>query len=239
VPLSDSPQFVALGERVFFRAARGEGPVEIWSTDGTPAGTKPAVTAASGMREPGELIAFGDRLYFAAQRADDLSQRLLPWVSDGTDAGTEPLAEAVLESPSFANPLEEALGLPRFVELNGRVFFAASDPAHGDELWSTDGTPAGTARLLDIAPGTLGAYPRGFAVWRDRLWFRAHDTAHGMELWTSDGTAEGTRFVQDIAPDGAWSTPLNLTPTETGLYFTAHDGVHGRELWVIEPGSGL
>lgn len=86
--------------------------------------------------------------------------------------------------------------------------------AHGDEFWSTDGTPAGTARVLDIAPGLFGSYPRGLVAWRGQLYFRARDAVHGMELWTSDGTAAGTRLVQDIAPGTSWSIPTELTPTE-------------------------
>ena len=143
-----------------------------------------------------------------------------------------------LGEPIFA-PLDP------FVELDGRVWFAASDLQHGDELWSTDGTPEGTARLLDIAPGLLGSYPRSLAVWNGRLWFRARDAEHGMELWTSDGTAEGTRLVHDIAPGPSWSTPgaldwlspVDLTGTETGLYFPASDVEHGRELWVLPAGE--
>ncbi|MFL6196116.1 MAG: ELWxxDGT repeat protein [Thermoanaerobaculia bacterium] len=234
-PETSSPYFVGLGGRAFFPVARGAGPVEVWSSDGTPAGTKPAITAASRMRSPQYLTAVGGRLYFAARREGDPSGRLLPWASDGTDAGTEPLADAALKDVHFADgdDLEEGRR-PRFVELDGRVYFAASDPAHGDELWKTDGTPEGTARVRDIAPGAFGSYPRGLVAWQGRLWFRARDAAHGMELWTSDGTAEGTRLVQDIAAEGSWSMPLKLTPTGTGLYFTANDGVHGRELWVVE-----
>jgi ELWxxDGT repeat protein len=237
LPGSSSGQyFVALDGRAYFPTGRGKDrPAEIWNTDGTPAGTRPAVTAASGMRRPEDVVAVGDRLYFAARRAGDPTRRFLPWVSDGTDAGTEPLADAALAREDTFLTEDR----PRVAGLDGRVFFAAADPGHGDELWSTDGTPEGTSRVLDIAPGALGAYPRGLTLWQGKLWFRARDTAHGMELWTTDGTAAGTRLVQDIAPQGSWSTPLALTPAETGLYFTANDGVHGRELWVVETAAGL
>jgi len=230
--------FTELGGRVFFPVAIGEGPVEIWSTDGTPAGTGPAITAVSGVVGleaigPETLSVVGGRLYFAARWAGDPTGRLLPWVSDGTDEGTEPLASIALRDESFTREDRS-----RFTELGGRVFFAASDATHGDELWATDGTPGGTAQVRDIASGRLGSYPRGLVVWRGRLYFRARDKAHGMELWTSDGTAKGTRLVQDIATGPAWSAPLELTATGEGLYFSANDGVHGRELWEL-PVSGL
>jgi ELWxxDGT repeat protein len=219
-------RFVESEGRIYFLFGEREGPMEIWATDGTAAGTGPAVTAASGAAVPKSFSAAGGRLYFAAPRASDPDGPFLPWVSGGTDGSTELLAGVEIDRNFWEPP---------FVELNGRVFFAGFEPGHGDELWSTDGTPEGTARLLDIAPGLLGSYPRGLTVWNGRLWFRARDAVHGMELWTTDGTAEGTRLVQDIAPGPSWSYPAEMIATEEALYFTADDAVHGRELWVLYP----
>jgi ELWxxDGT repeat protein len=232
-----SPAFLGFGGRVFFPLTQGDGPVEIWSTDGTPAGTGPAVAAAAGMTRLESLQAIGGRLYFAAVREHDPAGRLLPWVSDGTTAGTAPLIPAAAAgeidlglSGAYDFAPEDLL---RFVEVNGRVFFAASDPVHGDELWATDGTSEGTARVRDVIPGERGSYPRGLVAWNGRLWFRALDAVHGMELWTSDGSAEGTRLVQDIAAGASWSTPRELAATGRALYFSAYESVHGRELWVL------
>ncbi len=36
--------------------------------------------------------------------------------------------------------------------VEGRVFFAANDHAHGRELWVTDGTPEGTHLVRDLLP---------------------------------------------------------------------------------------
>lgn len=225
---SGSPLFVEANGRVYFpfgEIVGGEpGPIEIWSTDGTPAGTGPAITAASGAVLPARLRVADDRLYFAAPRIGDPRGWILPWASDGTDAGTVLLADVDLRGADMATI---------FTELNGRVFFAASQPRRGNELWSTEGTPEGTSRLLEIAPGLLSSYPRELTVWNGRLYFRARDGVHGMELWTSDGTAEGTRLFQDIAPGASWSTPAHLTPTEEALYFSADDGAHGEEVWVL------
>jgi len=226
--------FVALGGRVFFPFEDGDGSVEIGSSDGTPAGTSRAVTAASGMLESQALTIAGGRLYFAARRSSDPGGPLLPWVSDGTDAGTALLADAALSEEASA-----PLGRTPFTELSGRVFFAAADAARGDELWSTDGTPQGTKLVRDIAAGLLGSYPRGMVVWRGKLYFRARDRLHGMELWVSDGSREGTRLVQDIAAETSWSAPQELTVTGQGLYFSANDGAHGRELWVLPATDAL
>ena len=39
------------------------------------------------------------------------------------------------------------------VVFNGKLYFAATD-SNGKELWSTDGTPAGTTMVKDFRPGT-------------------------------------------------------------------------------------
>ena len=224
--------FVEMGGRAFFRMSQGDGPVEIWSTDGTPAGTGPAVRSAAGMVDPESLTPVGERLYFAARREGDPTGPFLPWISDGTTVGTMPLVPG--GSPSLGGLSDFAPRDPLgFIELGGRVYFAAFDPDHGEELWATEGTPETTARVSDLQPGALGSYPRGLTSWNGRLWFRAVDPVRGMELWSSDGSAQGTRFVQDIAAGASWSTPVDLTPAGQDLYFSAHDGVHGRELWVL------
>ncbi|HEX3128827.1 MAG TPA: ELWxxDGT repeat protein [Thermoanaerobaculia bacterium] len=231
--ITPDPAFTVEDGGVFFRFTPEGGRAEIWRSDGTTAGTGPFVTAASGMTDPQRMLAAGGRLYFQARRAGSTGTKgpLLPWVSDGTDAGTEVLAEAAFEEPGdiFYQPWE-ALG---FLEAGGRVYFAAIDKAHGEELWATDGTPEGTALVKDIAPGPLSSSPRGMVAWNGRLWFRDRTIPQGMELWTSDGTAEGTRLVQDISEGPSWSTPREPTVAGDSLYFSAHDGEHGRELWVL------
>lgn len=220
-------RFTEAAGRLFYLFLPEGGTTEIWSTDGTPAGTGPAITADAGLREPQGLQEAGGRLYFAARRAPGGPP--LPWVSDGTDAGTVALADVALEDI----PYYVVVPPKHFTELGDRVYFAASGAAHGDELWSTDGTPEGTALVKDIAAGKLGSHPRSLVAWHGRLYFRARDIAHGMELWTSDGTAEGTRLLQDISPGPSWSNPQELTVAGDSLYFSAHDGEHGRELWEL------
>lgn len=40
-----------------------------------------------------------------------------------------------------------------------KAFFAATDSEHGEELWVTDGTKAGTKMEKDIVPGTASSNP--------------------------------------------------------------------------------
>src|SRR5262245_14134680 len=84
------------------------------------------------------------------------------------------------------------------VEINGSVFFAATDQTHGRELWKTDGTAEGTVLVKDINPGSAGSSPVNLTAAGGTLFFTASDGVHGTELWRSDGTAAGTVMVKDI-----------------------------------------
>ena len=83
--------------------------------------------------------------------------------------------------------------------LNGTLYFQASDGANGAELWKSDGTAAGTVMVKDIDPGANSSFPSYIINVNSELYFTANDGAHGYELWKSDGTAAGTVMVKDIS----------------------------------------
>lgn len=129
-----------------------------------------------------------------------------------------------------------------FVEVSGIAYFTASDPVHGNELWRSDATAAGTWIVKDIWPGTRGSSISGLLNINGTLYFSANDGANGQELWKSDGTAAGTAMVKDIAPYSAngtpnSSSPANLTNVNGILFFSAKNIVdllnnhQGIELW--------
>ena len=79
--------------------------------------------------------------------------------------------------------------------VGGRLFFRASDgltPTFaGAELWSTDGTAAGTVRVKDIHP-TGSSSPAYLTAVGSVVLFSASEGTNGTELWKSDGTEAGT-----------------------------------------------
>jgi ELWxxDGT repeat protein len=103
------------------------------------------------------------------------------------------------------------------------LFFTAGDD--GEDLWVTDGSPAGTIRVADFAPQLCAA----------RAFFPAEDGAPGWELWESDGTFEGTRRVTDLAPGAFSSMPQipSLAVANGFLFFSADDGKTGLEPWAL------
>ena len=77
-------------------------------------------------------------------------------------------------------------------------------------LWKTDGSDAGTVRVADIGPGSVGSFLTGLTNVGGTLYFRAFDGTSGDELWKSDGTEAGTVRVADIRP-GAGRLSSRLT----------------------------
>ena len=75
--------------------------------------------------------------------------------------------------------------------MGGTLFFTAQDGVHGQELWKSGGSSAGTVLVKDINPGHGSAASSLTAV-GGTLFFTADDGVHGQELWTSTA-ADGHR----------------------------------------------
>ncbi|MCY1073276.1 ELWxxDGT repeat protein [Archangium lansingense] len=117
-----------------------------------------------------------------------------------------------------------------FVAVGSTRFFVASDPLHGAELWTSDGTPEGTVLVKDLVPGSQGSNIGEFTVAHGVLYFLA---THGYQrvLWRSDGTIEGT-----VPLLGDRRMPLFISELEAvndTLYLSANGG-SGFELWTSD-----
>ncbi len=122
-----------------------------------------------------------------------------------------------------------------FVAWRNRVYFVATlNDQSGTELWSTDGTSAGTSIVADILPGSASSSPAALAVINDTFLFSARDVNHGIELWTTDGTAADTKLLLDLSPGPNSSQPSFGPVYKNRLYFVADDGLTGRELWTTD-----
>ncbi|MEM8721502.1 MAG: ELWxxDGT repeat protein [Cyanobacteria bacterium P01_G01_bin.39] len=136
--------------------------------------------------------------------------------------------------------------LKSFTEYDDKLYFSANDGEHGEELWVSDGTTAGTRLVANINPGVrndgfgYSSLLSGFTEYDGKLYFSANDGETGGELWVSDGTSSGTQLVADINPEvSGYGYPFDssvsqLTVFDDKLYFTANDGEKGNELWVSD-----
>lgn len=115
------------------------------------------------------------------------------------------------------------------------LYFVAYDTHIAAALWTTDGTPAGTRRLVR----TEHRWPyrsqiAGLTAAGDAVYFTMADAPRGNELWRSGGTVATTAPVADLRPGPRGSFPGRLTLLGDALYFSADNGVLGRELWRLD-----
>src|SRR5215212_1122228 len=124
------------------------------------------------------LHPLGQSLFFV-----NTSEDAQPWVTDGTAYGSRMLADTC-PAPCYgaATEILGTLG-DRLVYLRGQI-------------WSTDGTPAGTVTLTEPAL-QIGEYntPTGVRL-GDRIYFRACQYDENDDIacavWSTDGTRAGT-----------------------------------------------
>lgn len=122
------------------------------------------------------------------------------------------------------------------VEYGGFVYFAADDGVHGNELWRTDGTPAGTTLVADLNPGgsTSHSNPSGLTVAGNRLFVR---TQHASNLWVFDSPSAAPQRVTYAGTDdsAALGEMKAIGSTLIGIGYT-HE-VFKHTWFTVSPGS--
>jgi ELWxxDGT repeat protein len=193
---------------------------ELWKSDGTSSSLVTDINPGSANSYPAYLTNFNGTLYFAA---DDGTHGKELWKSDGT---ATTLVDDIF--PGTTNSFPNSSNPNNMAVINGLLFFAANDGVHGNELWTTDGSTAGTRLFQDINLAGAGSDPRSMTNVNGTIFFSANDGVHGYELWKTDGNT-ATLFDLNPGPDG--SRPLLLTNFNGQLYFEAGDDVNGSQLW--------
>ena len=110
--------------------------------------------------------------------------------------------------------------LSHFAQLNGKLYFAASDTMNNEQLWVTDGTAGNTHLVKEINPYGSANISSIIAL-QNKIVFVAMDSAvYCYYLFSSDGTAGGT---QKLIPfqnyyEG-FNAPRNCIISGGKLYF--------------------
>ena len=136
-------------------------------------------------------------------------------------------------------------GLGESAVFDGRQFFTTTSFEEGQELWVTDGSPAGTRLFADLCPGQCSGTPSHFSVVGNRLYFSAQDLLHGRELWVLDAGANAPRLFADINPGVESSSPGPVRRVSVAIsgasraldFVVARSVTRGAELWRVLPGE--
>ena len=196
------------------------------------------------VRSEGVLPWYTSRTSFAALedvalfRASDGIHGIELWKSDGTQAGTRLVADLC---PGICSSDPGGLTVA-----NGSVFFLArSLKAYGlagDELWKTDGTPAGTVRVKELFPGRAFGHGEILGEIDGLLILGVARADNRWELWRSDGTPEGTFLLTEIHTRSSDDPFVPLTRFGGKLYLAVESFDYGREIWTTDgtaEGTGL
>lgn len=206
------------GALTYFQYLGSDGVGELWRTDGTAAGTLRLIRQPNGDAGPVRFAGTLTNPVFIASingRGNELV------TTDGTTQGTRVVADIVVGSdgPNFGNG---------FAALGGRLYFSVNM-----ELWSTDGTESGTARIT-----SLERTPDPFAVIIevqafDGALFALVAEGDGWTIWRSNGTATGTTTVYTgiAAADGFLGGSLQRAPNGLLLFNTFGQGTGDGALW--------
>jgi ELWxxDGT repeat protein len=231
---SNAQWFTDWNGKLVFVADDGVHGNKLWLSDGTTAGTRLLLDAGAAVSSPSYLYVWNGALYFFAfdGTASHLMRMTAPDATPETLAAASPPNAYV--SPS--GPEQPQCGFPLPVPLGNKLLFSARTAQAGTELWSTDGTAAGTAMLSDINSNVyylnsqpMGSQPCNLTVFKNRAYFTAITGAGDLPgtLWSTDGTAAGTTQFSNLSGPSAFITYKNE------LYFYANDltGTLGIQTW--------
>ena len=175
----DEVSYLATNCRDLFRTLGGA-TSRLWTTDGTTTGTREIILPGTGTIR---WLNSSDQLAWFTVRS---ANRFELWKSDGTCQGT-----------TFVTVLPYASTVTSAIAIDDKVFFADRNTASapGNSIWVSDGTAAGTRRLLTNIPAARLDQPvRLFSAF-GQLYFAANDGVAGYRLWKSDGTPADTKPV--------------------------------------------
>ena len=160
--------------KLYFNVDDGVHGIELWATDGTPAGTALVRDLYPGRRssQPTQLTVAGDRLFFTA--GEDLHGIEL-WQSDGTAEGTR-LVQDIAPQAASSSP-------DQLTVAGNNLYFTANDGITGREVWVLPLAGTGACQPSSTRLCLSGGRYAVEAVWRD---FEGHRGAGQAVSMTAD-----------------------------------------------------
>ena len=171
----------------------------LWKSDGTPSGTMliDSLTTNSPFADPSHaqprnFTVLGNKLFFQMGKGNGLEL----WVTDGSVGGAH---EVIDLFPGTTSGISDQ----PMAAYNGKLYFGATPTLDDFELYTSDGTAAGTVLVKDIDVNntvTRSSNPTNFIVYNNELYFYALSGVTGSsngttDMWKTNGTAAGTMLV--------------------------------------------
>lgn len=242
-PTSGAPfRLKVAGDYLFFHVIDAEQTWQawLWQSDGTVEGTSRMGTGLPSIGGPWEpqneqladsnFVASGGRYFFTTPYAHAGDQL---WRLDD-EAG------AILLHDFRAEDINVHVEVNSLVDLGDALYFTVSYHETGSnrspELWKSDGTVAGTVKVMAINDGNAlhDNNPMLLKVLGDRLYFYTGNRLTEFSVWTSDGTAAGTSIIKTFTRSAASFPSPQFTIAGGKLYVTGATDAYGQEIWVAD-----
>jgi ELWxxDGT repeat protein len=198
---------------------------ELWTSDGTPGGTRLLKDFVPG---PGTSylhspVAFGAGASARVALINEVwSTGADVWVTDGTEAGTV---------RAFQDPSREDGVVRLMAGTTGGVFFESWSWGVGSRLFFSDGTPGGTRELNPMEGGARQfSYPHSYTTSGRWCYFVGNEG----EIWRSDGTEAGTTKLTTAANPSAG----RFRASAGSLFMQISAGPEAAELWTCTMDGG-
>ena len=132
---------------------------------------------SKGINRASDLTLSGNNIYYAGTYNFDKEL----WTYNlGT--GSSSMVKEINESGDSLVRIDNQL-----TGFGNQLLFTAEDESHGEELWITDGTEAGTTRVTDINEGPRGSDINDIVILGDTAVFSAKSSEYGVELFGLNG----------------------------------------------------
>lgn len=165
--------------KLLFIANDGVHGRELWTSDGTAAGTQLLVDINNGMANgiPDYVDRSTDNILPVLQNTaffygDNGTNGIELWKTDGTVAGTQMVVDLNTNAGAGIRDLSYHM---QMVVYNNKLYFQGRTATDDEEVWSSDGTAAGTQKAFDINTGSDGSGAGAFAVFNNKLMFSAYE----------------------------------------------------------------
>lgn len=196
--------------KLYFFAVTSGGKQNLYETDGTETGTKQITTSGFSVIVPNGqqtevFTEFGNALYFVAS---DWTNGYELWKTDGTDAGTV----MVKEINPAKGMLDSKSEIRQLTVMGDHLYFFANETNNADSLqiWKTNGTAAGTERIVSYKIGNTETV-NSLTATSTHIYYTYNN--NGTSIYKSDGTTAGTGIFL------ANCTPYHLTSFKGELLF--------------------
>ncbi len=243
--------FTNFNNKLYFIATSAESGMELWSTDGTEAGTKLTadINPGTGSSIPGNMLVKDGKLYLqtllgnAGFYSYTEEEGIKPAASGMSSAANIILANnkfffringklSYLEGSVVTQVDTPVVVSGQMGPVNGKIVTggSANSTSNNLQLYVYDG--AAVSLLKTINPNTT-SNPQNFfySGLFNTLFFTAGSPSAGFELWKTDGTESGTVQVKNINPGTSNSFPGNFREAGGKVFFTANNGTSGVEMW--------